>query len=124
MDHSDAGDSDMMQVPGVGAFVRALLPVHLEDGHQITYGVWLAIDPSHLPAVFSVWHTPAYVDLQLDGWLANAITPWGMLAVPVHAVVREPGHTPYCDSSHDATLEAVLNEVWPHETVLYPSENT
>lgn len=69
MDHADARDADLMQVPDVGAFVRALLPVHLTEGHQITYGVWLAVHPSQLPDLFDVWQKPAYADLQLDGWL-------------------------------------------------------
>jgi hypothetical protein len=124
MDHTNPRDADMMQVPNVGAFVRALLPVHLTEAHQITYGVWLAIDPSQLAEVFDVWLRPQYVDLQLDGWLANAIQPWGLLAAPVHAVVHEPGHTPYCDSSSDPTLDAVLHEVWPHETVLSDSDRS
>jgi hypothetical protein len=118
MDHTNARDADMMQVPDVGAFIRALLPVHLTEGHQITYGVWLAIHPGQLPDLFDLWQKPAYAALQLDGWLANAISPWGLLAAPVHAVVRDPGHTPYCDSSGDPTLNAVLHDVWPHETVL------
>ncbi len=39
----------MMQIPGYGAFVRALLPVHLTGGDSITFGVWLTIDPRQLP---------------------------------------------------------------------------
>lgn len=71
-----------------------------------------------------MWHKPEYVHLELDGWLANAIKPWGMLAAPVHVVVREPGHTPYCDSSSDPTLDAVLRHVWPHQTVLSASDGS
>jgi len=118
MTGENARDADLMQVPKVGAFVRALLPIHLTEGHRLTFGVWLAIDPSRFLEVVEVWHAPAYADLRLDAWLANAIPPWGMLAAPVHAVVRDPGHTPYCDSSTDPVLTAVLHDDWPHETVL------
>ena len=45
MSHGPAQDSVMMQVPNVGAFVRALLPVKLTEGHTVTFGVWLAIHP-------------------------------------------------------------------------------
>lgn len=107
-----------MQVPEVGAFVRALLSVHLTEGHQLTFGLWLAIDPSRFSEAVAAWHAPDYADLRLDGWLANAIPPWGLLAAPVHAVVRDPGHTPYCDSSTDPDLTAVLRDEWPHEAIL------
>jgi hypothetical protein len=118
MDHTNPRDADMMQVPDLGAFVRALLPVHLTEGHQVTYGVWLGIHPAQLPEVYAVWHAPRYVHLQLDARLANAIKPWGMLGAPVHAAVRQADHTPYCDSSTDPTLAAVLSEVWSHDAVL------
>ena len=77
MSHENARDSVMMQVPNVGAFVRALLPVSLTDGHRVTFGVWLAIDPAELASVFNAWWQPEYQDLRLSGWLANAIQPWG-----------------------------------------------
>lgn len=121
MDHTNPRDADMMQVPNVGAFVRALVPIHLTEGHQITYGVWLAIHPAQLRGLFDLWHKPEYIDLKLDGWLANAIQPWDLLATPVHAVVREPNHVPYCHSSTDQTLQAVLHQAWPHDTVLSAS---
>lgn len=122
MDHVNARDADMMQVPNVGAFVRGLLPVHLTEGQQITYGVWLAIHPAQLPELFDVWQKPEYADAQVDGWLANAIQPWGLLGAPVHAVVRDSRHTPYCESSTDPTLRAVLHEIWPLEQVLPASD--
>lgn len=65
----------MMQVPDVGAFVRALLPVRLTGGHTITFGVWIAIDPAHLQPVFATWWEPEYESLRMAGWLANAIAP-------------------------------------------------
>jgi hypothetical protein len=74
-DHVNARDADMMQAPSVGAFVQGLLPVQLTEGQQVTYGVWLAIHPAQLPELFDVWHKPEYADLQVDGWLANAIQP-------------------------------------------------
>jgi hypothetical protein len=118
MSHATARESVMMQVPDIGAFVRALLPIRLTQGHTITFGVWLAVDPRELPAIFDVWWKPEYRDLRLTGWLANAIPPWGMLATPVEAVVRDADQTPYCDRSGDPRLEHVLREEWPHDLVL------
>ena len=47
----------MMQVPAIGAFVRALLPVRLSGGHTITFGVWVGINPQELQRVFAVCWT-------------------------------------------------------------------
>jgi hypothetical protein len=118
MSHASARDSVMMQVPTIGAFVRALLPVKLTEGHTITYGVWLAVNPRELQSIFAVWWEPEYRDLRLTGWLANAIPPWGMLSAPVEAVVRDPEETPYCERSGDRQLDRVLREEWPHDLVL------
>lgn len=120
MSHETPHDSVMLQVPGVGAFVRALLPIHLTGGHTLTYGVWLAVSPYELPHIFGVWWEPTYQDLRVSGWLANAIPPWGMLAAPVDAVVRNPHHTPYCDHSDDPTLNQILRDEWPHDVAFDP----
>ncbi len=116
--HGNARDSAMMQVPNVGAFVRALLPIKLTEGHTVTFGVWLAVDPRELRSVFDVWWEPEYRDLRLTGRLANTIPPWGMLAAPVETVVRDPDETPYCESSEDPQLDRVLRGEWPHDLVL------
>jgi hypothetical protein len=118
LSHATPRESVMMQTPNVGAFVRALLPVHLTGGHTITYGVWLAINPAELRPTFSVWWEPQYADLQLDGYLANALPRWGLLRAPVHAVVRDIDETPYCVSSTDAELARVLAGEWDHDDFL------
>ena len=108
----------MMQVPAVGAFVRALLPVSLTGGYTVTYGVWVAIEPRELRRAFAVWWEPEYRDLSLDGSLANLIHPWDLLAAPVRLAVRDPQQTPYCVTSSHLQLSRVLSEQWPHEVVL------
>lgn len=87
----------MMQIPGVGPFVRALLVVRLTGGYAVTYGVWAGVHPDDLQRAFRVWWAPEYENLRLDGLLANPIPPWGLLAAPVtlaegsgpHALLRE-----------------------------------
>jgi hypothetical protein len=116
--HANAYESVMMQVPDVGAFVRALLPVRLTGGHTITFGVWIAIDPADLQSVFATWWEPAYQNLRIAGWLANAISPWGLLSAPVQTVVRNADETPYCESSSHPQLDRVLQEEWPHDLLL------
>jgi len=108
----------MMQVPHVGPFVRALLPVRLTGGYTVTFGVWVAIRPDELQRAFAVWWEPGYADLRLDGFLANAVQPWGLLYAPVSLEVRDPEHSPYCSASSDPELARVLADAWPHEEVL------
>ena len=90
----------MMQVPGTGAFVRALLVVRLAGSHAVTYGVWVGVDPDDLQRAFRVWWEPEYENLRLEGVLANLVPP-GTLAAPVTLAVKDPEHTPYCVSSSD-----------------------
>jgi hypothetical protein len=69
---------------------------------------------------FAVWwgDNPAYLDLRLDGLLANQIEPWGLLGAPVVATVLNADDTPYCTSSADPLLSRVLTETWPHDEAL------
>jgi len=114
----DPNRAVMMQVPEVGPFLRALLPVHLSGGYTLTFGLWLLVRPDDLQRAFRVWWSPEYSLFKVDGWLANAIPPWGLLTAPVSAVVRDPNQTPYCDKSSEPTLARILGEEWPHEDVL------
>ena len=110
--------SVMMQIPGAGPFVRALVPVRLTGGHTVTYGAWIGIHPDDLQRAFRVWWKPEHKDLRLNGVLANSIQPWGLLAAPVSLAVRDAQQTPYCVSSLDPLLSRVMSEDWPHENVL------
>ena len=118
LSHDEPERAVMMQGPNVGAFVRSLLPVGLTDGFTVTFGVWLAIHPDDLQRIFGVWWEPVYRDLVVEGWLANALPPWGLLAAPATAAVREVDQTPYVTRSSDPELEAVLTHEWPHDEVL------
>lgn len=118
MSHSDANQSVMMMVPTVGTFVRVLLPVQLTGGYTVTFGAWLGVHPDDLQRAFSVWTAPEYVDLRLEGRLANALPAWDVFAVPAEAVVRDPEETPYIVHSSDELLNRVLTEAWPHEKIL------
>lgn len=118
MSHENANSSVMLQVPGLGAFVRALLPVSLTAGHTVTFSTWVAIHPDELYRAFSVWWAPDYPMLELDGFLANQVQPWAVLGAPVHLVVRDPEQTPYCATSQHPELASVLTQEWDHELVL------
>jgi hypothetical protein len=118
LSHGTPRESVMMQVNGVGAFVRVLVPVHLDGGYQVTYGAWLGIHPAQLQPTFEVWWAPEYADLRLEGRLANTIEPWGLLGAPVIATVRNPDETPYLTDSPDPEMADLLTKTWPHEQVL------
>jgi hypothetical protein len=118
LSHADANQSVMMMVPAVGTFVRVLLPVRLSGGYTVTFGVWLGVHPDDLQRAFSIWWTPEYVDLRLDGRLANALPAWDLLAAPAEAAVQNPEETPYIVDSSDPGLKKVLATVWPHDEIL------
>src|SRR5690349_19912586 len=110
MSHADATSSVMMQVPGVGAFVRALLLVRLLGGDTVTFGLWLGVHPDELQRAFGEWWAPTYADLALDGHIANDVQPWGLLAKPVRALVKDADETPYVSYSDDPLTNKVLTE--------------
>ena len=118
LSHASAEHSVMMQIPSVGAFVRALLPVSLTGGYTVTFGVWVGVDPAELQRAFAVWWEPQYQDLALQGFLANSIPPWNLFGVPVSLTVRDQDHVPYCSASPDQHLERVLRDQWPHAEIL------
>jgi hypothetical protein len=109
---------DMMQVQDCGTFIRALLPIRLTGGYSVTFGVWLTVHPDDLQRAFRVWWEPEYRAFTVDGWLANALPSWGLLAAPVHAQVRKESEVPYVLSSEDQDMARVLTDEWEHERIL------
>jgi hypothetical protein len=114
------GNDVLLQVQGVGAFVRVLLPIHLTGGYTITVGTWLGVHPDDLRRAWEVWWEPEYAALRFEGYLANAVPPWGedVLARPATAGVRDENQAPYISSSEDRLLSSVLQDEWPHEPIL------
>ena len=114
------GNDLLMQVQGVGAFVRILVPVHLTGGYTVTFGAWLGVHPDDLRNAYEVWHTDSYVDLALEGRLANMLPPWESetFARPIRTSVRNHDEVPYATGSSDEFLRKVLTDEWPHELVL------
>jgi hypothetical protein len=87
----------MMQIPGVGPSVRALLVVRLTGGYAVPYGVWVGVHPGDLQRAFRVWQEPEYENLRLDGALANPVPPWGTAGSPVTLAVRAGTHALLCE---------------------------
>jgi hypothetical protein len=118
LSHDTPGESVMMEVLGLGAFIRALLPVRLTGGYSVTYGVWIGVHPDDMRRAFDVWWEPEYADLRLSGMLANRIKPWEVFGAPVELGVRDTDQTPWCNASPDPALTAVLTDEWDHDLVL------
>src|SRR5260370_39841115 len=55
LSHESPEASVMMQSPGAGPFVRALLVVRLTGGYAVTYGVWAGVHPGDLQRAFRAW---------------------------------------------------------------------
>ena len=118
MSHATARESVFMAVDGLGSFLRSLLPVRLTGGYIVTFGVWIGVPHDEMLRAFEVWNAPSYVNLAIDGFLANSLPIWGLLGSRVHLEVSDPDQTPYCTSSSDDDLASVLAKAWPHESVL------
>ncbi|WP_412894105.1 DUF2199 domain-containing protein [Arthrobacter phoenicis] len=84
---AEPAKATLMQIPNLSPFVRALLPIKLQGGHEFRFGVWIAIHPNDLQRACKVWNAPEYSDLRLTGYLANRIQPWGLYKVPVNLAV-------------------------------------
>ncbi len=118
MDDDDANKAVMMQVPGIGPFVRVVLPVILIGGHTITFGLWLGVHPDDFQRTVREWWAPTYPQLILQGRIGNDIQPWGLLARVATASVRSADQTPYLTASEDDVVRRVITDEWPHEPVI------
>lgn len=114
------GNDVLLQVQGVGAFVRALLPVRLIGGDSVTFGLWVGVHPDELRRLYEIWNAPAYLDHEFEAWCANAVPPWNeeLLAAPLVARPREQDALPYVTRSDDPVLATVIDREWQHDFVL------
>jgi hypothetical protein len=114
------GNDVLMQVEGIGGFVRILVPVKLTGGYTVTYGAWLSVESDDLRRAWEVWMDPAYADLRLGGVLANMLPGWESetYVKPLETAVLNVEHAPYAIDSSDDFMRRVLQDEWPHEDVL------
>jgi hypothetical protein len=118
--------SEQIVVTGnIGGFVRALLPIGLDDGRTTTIGVWVSVEADVFAHVMHVGRGELPPDqMQFEGRLANVLDPWGdrMLRAHVSAGVEVPSNgrrrTPHVISSSDGLLTRILTERWPAADVL------
>ena len=114
------GDGDIIGAPGLGVFLRVLLPVRLTGGYEIRYGTWLALTTtSDFDRARALWHAPEYPTLVLEGVLSNAIEPWGRSVMTKARVgVRLHHEVPYVEEILDPSMSRLLTETWSRDWVL------
>ena len=115
------GNDVLMQVRGVGGFVRILIPVKLSGGYTVTYGAWLSVASEDLHKAWEVWNDNSlYQQLRISGILANMLPGWESETYikPVETAVLNVEHTPYAVDSPDDFMRSVIQAEWPHEVVL------
>ena len=110
----------MVAARGMGQFIRVLLPVRLSGGYDVRYGTWLSVTAEEARRAWEMWEQPNYVDLELSGFLANAIPPWGdgLLGAQAQARVRKQDELPYIVASSNELLSLVISKEWPHADML------
>ena len=113
------GDDPFLAIKNVGFFLRVLLPVKLTDGFAVNFGTWLEIHAEDFKKAWTNWNFPEYADLEIEGYVANAITPWGEFPhALVRAVVRDVTQVPFLASCPDPLVTRILGDTWPHAEVL------
>ncbi|MGY2061884.1 DUF2199 domain-containing protein [Nocardia gipuzkoensis] len=117
MSDDNARVSELLQVPNCGCFVRAIVPIAVTDGRPLTWCVWLFVHPNDFRSIVEAWWGSGYAGLTIEGWLANSIPPWDLLAAPVRAAVARPDQLPRCVDSQDPRMASLLRETWSHTAI-------
>lgn len=109
-----APGEDFIQFDNKHFFVRVLLPVMLDIGHEFRFGVWLAVSEKDAKSLWHTWDTPAYANISIAGHLANLVPPWNaaIYEAACVATVRDTHSVPFITSSPDGALSKVLTVPW------------
>lgn len=118
MSHGDATSSVMLQVPGIGPFVRVLLPVTLTGGDTLTFGVWLGLEPADMQRAFEEWWARLGQD-PVRKSVATACQVWRLVGVPHDGRCGFRKQPPRLHVVPDASFEHELRvRGWDHDEVL------
>ncbi len=93
-------------------FVRVMLPVKLDVGHEFRFGVWMEVGQETITDLKKVWNSSEYVKVSFEGILANAVPPWGdtILGAECKAEVRDAKSVPFIKSSNNLELSEILSK--------------
>src|SRR5262245_565309 len=91
-------------------FVRAVLPVEVDNGDQFRYGLWLEVDA----VTYKRIRTAQTADLRFTATIANAARPWQhkLLGAAVEVTVRDRGSRPTIVGAQASWLRSVLQRGW------------
>lgn len=107
---------------GLGSYVRVILPIPVDTGHEVTLGVWMAITDGALwDRILGAGRAggDAWAGLEFTGRLAVAVRPWPEV-FGNRATARVPGvdTVPRVVASVDEPLTRVLAGDWPEQWVV------
>jgi hypothetical protein len=115
------GGDPFLAIKDVGFFFRVVLPVKLTDGSTVDFGTWLEVHIEDFRTAWRTWNFAEYADLSVEGYVANAIPPWGELPhALVRAAVVDVEEIPHLVSTANPIVTRILEETWPAEEVLAP----
>jgi hypothetical protein len=111
----EGGHSSFLRLDRQRHFVRALLPVHLSDGHEFRFGVWLEVPEETCRLLLQTWDRPEYLSMRFAATLASSVPPWDglVLDAPCTVAVRDQDVLPYVESSSHAELARIMATPWP-----------
>jgi hypothetical protein len=106
---------------GFGNYFRVILPVRLDDGRTVTFGVWVEIHtPDEFTRVLDYCREPEDPpSLTFQGTLSNSVAPWQgkTMGATVTSALLEPRKLPRITGGDPPVLE-VLNGSWSARDVL------
>jgi hypothetical protein len=117
MSGQSPADSDLLILPPMGAFARCLLPVRVDGGAILTYGVWVRVDDVQFYRLREVWNSEQYGGLTISGTLANKLPFEHAILSEVVAKVADSRRRPVIVSSSDSWTRELLGAVLPHEFI-------
>jgi hypothetical protein len=120
-DADDPISSDLMMVSERGCFVRAVVTLHLDGGHELVLLPWVRVEPDDFERVAARWGRPSSAGLVLWGELANEIPSTGVpLGSPMQLEIVNPAELPHVVNARDPEARELLYGEWAHSLFLRP----
>jgi hypothetical protein len=110
-------ESDLLCLPPFGAYLRALLPVRVEGGGVLTYGLWVKVAAEKFDNLRVVWPSPDYATVRTVGVLANKLPFQHAIYADVTVEVVDPNRKPVVTSSADTWTQELIDTELPHSFI-------